>query len=115
MRWAREGEGGSGRVTPGGGGVRAPRSHFYDELFYRACRRFSFSIFYVLFPLDHKLCLKEGNSRTFASTGIGVKSSEFSVFPFLFFYGLSCVGAAASPWRLHHIRPRGAHARHCYK
>lgn len=25
-------------------------THFYDEIFYRACRRFSFSIFYVYFP-----------------------------------------------------------------
>lgn len=53
-RWGgRDRDKAGGRVAArlGGGGGTTPRlSHFYDELFYRACCRFSFSIFYVYFP-----------------------------------------------------------------
>lgn len=80
--WGRA-EAGSGRVAARGRGGAGQRRHPAPNALLR--RAFlscvpSFFLFYFLclFPRDHKLCLKEGNSRTSAATGTGVRPSEFS-------------------------------------
>lgn len=47
-------------------------------------------LFFMFISRDHKLRLKEGNSRTITTTRVGVRSSEISGFDFVF-YGFSYV------------------------
>ena len=86
-------EAGRAEGLPPAGRRRSPGTprptHFYDEVFYRACRRFSF-LFFMFISRDHKLRLKEGNSRTITATRARVRSSKISAFDFVF-YGFSYV------------------------
>lgn len=93
---------GAGDVTP----HRTPRrSHFYDELFYRACRRFSFSIFYVYFPETINYVWKKGTLGRRVDRNRGEVEWVFC-FLFLFFMVSHVCGASGSAllsWLLHYI------------